>query len=913
MFKIKNVSITNFLSVGKVTQTVTFPESEISLVMGINNDSAEGTSNGVGKAQPLYSKIRTPSGWTTFDDIAVGDKVLTPAGGTTVVTGKYPQGQKDIQKIIFLDGREVLACSEHLWEVYDEKNNKQTITTIEIQERLKTEKLRIDFIKYTQDNVSVLPVHPYVLGLYIARGKVKNNIITISNPLKSVVYELQKLLFEHYDIIETNNNVELHPKYDDYILTYILRENLVSNKLIPYQYSNSSFLQRKLLLTGIFDIQAEAGNRNTVLLQDNMAQGTLYSNIQELVWSLGGAAYLKFKSITINHIEHRVLNLNILFKNSNDFFTSYEKQVYREFEDFKLPIKSVKFNSYEEAVCIKVHDSKHLYITDNYVVTHNTTFINAITYALYGEPISKIRKPLLINSVNNKNMRVTAECESNGKNFRVTRGRKPDVLELKFKDEGGEYTDADTEYLQKNYALGSSSNTQDIIDAMIGMSFDLFTTIVAMNTEVQPFMLQPIGWQRDIIEELFGASRLTEKAKIISDMMKVTKREIEDEELKLSTIKSSNTRIQDSINNLNSRSVHWENQKVSNISDYTDTISKLENFDIDNELILHEENKGISVKINEKNNLMIQRNSLQTNLNAANQYAMKIMTQLNALKDNTCFTCNQSIDEEHNNELKKGLLVEAKTYTEVIMSSESLLSELNSKIDLIGTPVLHNTYYNNVEQSVQHKSKIESLKVALEKVSLENNPFTEQINDLSKTSLQVVDYSGLEDKEKHYKHQKLMFELLSKRDSFIRKRIIDRSLKFLNNRLNTYLDRLELPHIVEFDAGLTFNIRHLGREFDYGSLSRGEKNRLTLGLNWAFRDCYEQLNGSVSNLFVDELLDLGTDRVGAYNALSQLKDFVRERGINIMVITHKTELTEYVENRLEVYKENGFTNYNWKD
>ena len=193
MFKIKNVSITNFLSVGKVTQTVAFPENEISLVMGINNDSAEGTSNGVGKAQPLYAKIRTPSGWTTFDDVNVGDKVLTPAGGTTIVTGKYPQGQKDIQKIIFQDGREVLACSEHLWEVYDERNIKQIITTVEIQERLKTEKLRIDFIQFTNDNVSVLPVHPYVLGLYIARGNVKNNIVTISNPLKSVVYELQKI------------------------------------------------------------------------------------------------------------------------------------------------------------------------------------------------------------------------------------------------------------------------------------------------------------------------------------------------------------------------------------------------------------------------------------------------------------------------------------------------------------------------------------------------------------------------------------------------------------------------------------------------------------------------------------------------------------------------------------------------
>lgn len=914
MFKINNVSILNFLSVGNVTQTVNFPLNEIALVMGINNDSAEGTSNGVGKAQPLYSKIRTPNGWVTFADVTVGTKVLTPEGKTTVVTGYYPQGQKNIYKVVFGDGRSALACSEHLWEVYDKENKKLIISTSEIQERLKKEKLRIDFIKFTEDYPVALPVHPYVLGLFLSKGIIENNKIIIPRPLKSVVYELEKILFEHYDVIESDRGVLLQPKYSDYIIEYFLKNNLVSTKKIPDIYMSSSFEQRKLLLMGIFDIQGEMGEKNTVQLVDDMGKNLLYSHIQQLVWSLGGAAYLKYKAKTSSdQQQYRDIILNILFKDNNDFFTSYEKQNFKVYDDFKLPIKSVSFNSFEEAACIKVADKNHLYITDNYVVTHNTTFINAITYALYGEPISKIRKPLLVNSVNNKNMKVTVECESNGKIFRITRGRKPDTLELKFKSEDGDYTDADSEYIETNFALGSSANTQDIIDKLIGMSFELFTTIVAMNTEVQPFMLQPIGYQRDIIEELFGASRLTEKAKRISDEMKGTKRDIEDEELRLATIKTSNNKIQESISALEIKSGTWDNTHNTTISQYSDMIKKLEDLDIETELRLHEENKELLLKQQQKNNIIVEKNSFTNNLNNATQYAIKLTKQLTDLNENICPTCKQGVDSRNHNELKESLKAEAKTYMDVITQCQTKVKEYDDKILSLGDPVLHSTFYSDVNQAVEHKSKIEALKTALEKTMIESNPYLEQIEELEKTSLQDIDYTILQEKEKLYKHQKLLFDLLSKRDSFIRKRIIDKSLKFLNNRLNIYLDKLELPHIVEFDSDLTFNIRHLGREFDYGSLSRGEKNRLTLGLNWAFRDCYEQLNGSLYNLYVDEILDWGTDRIGAYNALSQLKNFVRERGLNIMVITHKTELIEYVEKRLEVRKENGFTDYSWAE
>ena len=165
---------------------------------------------------------------------------------------------------------------------------------------------------------------------------------------------------------------------------------------------------------------------------------------------------------------------------------------------------------------------------------------------------------------------------------------------------------------------------------------------------------------------------------------------------------------------------------------------------------------------------------------------------------------------------------------------------------------------------------------------------------------------------KDREHQEFLLKLLTNKDSFIRKRIIDQNLAYLNSRLNDYLDRLGLPHTVKFLNDLTTEISLLGQDLDFDNLSRGERTRLILGLSWSFRDIFENMNQSINLLFVDELLDSGLDPAGLEAAVAVLKRMERERSKNIFVISHREELITRVSNVLSVIKDGGFTTFSYE-
>jgi ABC-type multidrug transport system ATPase subunit len=158
-------------------------------------------------------------------------------------------------------------------------------------------------------------------------------------------------------------------------------------------------------------------------------------------------------------------------------------------------------------------------------------------------------------------------------------------------------------------------------------------------------------------------------------------------------------------------------------------------------------------------------------------------------------------------------------------------------------------------------------------------------------------------------HQEFLHKLLTNKDSFIRKKIIDQNLTYLNKRLGYYIDKLGLPHKVVFQNDLTVEITQLGQDLDFDNLSRGERNRLILSMSFAFRDVWEGLYQSINLLFIDELIDSGMDAAGVENSLSVLKKMSRERSKNIYLISHRDELVGRVSDVLRVIKEGGFTTY----
>ena len=180
---------------------------------------------------------------------------------------------------------------------------------------------------------------------------------------------------------------------------------------------------------------------------------------------------------------------------------------------------------------------------------------------------------------------------------------------------------------------------------------------------------------------------------------------------------------------------------------------------------------------------------------------------------------------------------------------------------------------------------------------------------MQQQALVEIDYDMVNQLKRLQDHQDFLLKLLTSKDSFVRKKIIDQNLSYLNSRLTHYLDRIGLPHTVVFQNDLTVQITELGRDLDFDNLSRGERNRLILSLSWAFRDVWESLYSPVNVLFIDELKDSGMDSSGVENALALLKKMTRERNKSVWLVSHKDELAGRVENILKVVKEGGFTSY----
>ena len=177
-------------------------------------------------------------------------------------------------------------------------------------------------------------------------------------------------------------------------------------------------------------------------------------------------------------------------------------------------------------------------------------------------------------------------------------------------------------------------------------------------------------------------------------------------------------------------------------------------------------------------------------------------------------------------------------------------------------------------------------------------------------AVEEINYDMMNELSRVKDHQDFLHKLLTNKDSFIRKRIIDQNLSYLNARLGQYLDRIGLPHTVKFLNDLTVSIEELGRELDFDNLSRGERNRLILSLSWAFRDVWESLYQPINLLFIDEVIDTGMDSSGVENSLAILKKMAREGNRSVWLVSHKDELAGRVNNVLSVVKENGFTTYN---
>lgn len=352
---------------------------------------------GTGKAQPLYSKIKTPTGWITMGDVKLGDIVSTPDGKTSEIVGLFPQGTKDIYRITFSDGRTAESCKEHLWNVYNKHWSKKW-KTISLEEMIKLKNetkgdYYIPLINSDESNNIDLSIDPYFLGSMLGDGGMSQRSLTFSSADEEMIILLSERLDTDYEIKHRNNydysvrrKNQIRDNNGYFVNSYVTNLRTMGllgtdsyTKFIPEIYKNASLKQKEDLIAGLVDTDGYIDRNGSISISTSSKQ--MSKDIQEMIWSMGGIAKITSKipiythngekkkgrrnyNVSIRYPEPR--NLSKLSRKRNIIPENYQ------YKDLKLRIEKIEFIGQEEAQCIMIDHPDHLYITDNYVVTHNT-------------------------------------------------------------------------------------------------------------------------------------------------------------------------------------------------------------------------------------------------------------------------------------------------------------------------------------------------------------------------------------------------------------------------------------------------------------------------------------------------------------------------------------------------------------
>lgn len=377
---------------------------------------------GVGKAQPINAKVLTSTGWTTMGDLKVGDQVMTPSGEAVAVLKTFPQGKKDIYTITFHDGSKTECCLEHLWKVYASKYStckatEQVISTqelISLQKKMKEKgynnNISIPMISSIEQPAQPLPIAPYVLGALIGDGTFTGSSPRITSADPEIINRVANLLDEQLTVKQISNIeiehliVQKNPKHLNVQHAGMSSNSLMVNirqlglnrrgsheKFIPEIYKRGSIEQRKELLRGLLDTDGTAGKKNGISFCSTSFQ--LIKDVQEIVWSLGGCASISNRFPTYDYkgsmCDGRpAYDLHIAIENPSELFSLERKKIrcLNKFGDERVTLrrrlKSIEHTSYEEAKCILIDHPDHLYITDDYIVTHNTTYVEILASLL---------------------------------------------------------------------------------------------------------------------------------------------------------------------------------------------------------------------------------------------------------------------------------------------------------------------------------------------------------------------------------------------------------------------------------------------------------------------------------------------------------------------------------------------------
>lgn len=544
-----------------------------------------------------------------------------------------------------------------------------------------------------------------------------------------------------------------------------------------------------------------------------------------------------------------------------------------------------------------------------------TSILQAIVYACYGRAITDIQVDNLINNINKKNMEVTLDFTMGSKCYRIIRARKmksgPSGNYVRFYHKEGhdfDFTDDD------DTSKGHHSRDTDLdIERVLGMKFDLFSRIVVFSAMNEAFFKMPVrshgtskkANQTDFIEELFGLTEISQKAEDLQKQQADTQKSINELQIRLEYAEREYKSHDNMIVSTQKRVDNWEVTRVSDLEDLADRLTELSGIDVDAELALHEQIAELNKKLKvAKSNI----SDVEAGLRASAKIIKKNEGEIAVLKSSKCPYCEQAFtDNEHKIE-------ECTTHVHEAVSEQTTLEDewdiLTAEIDGLNAEI----YVLDAQVTVRNPAKLATARTDVEKIKqkiadleVAVNPYAEPLDELMSIKLQPVDYTEMNKMTLLLEHQKFLMKLLTKRDSFVRKALLNKNLPYLNAKLQQNLADLGLTHKVEFTHELTAKISQFGRELDFGNLSNGQQARVNIALSFAFRDVLQAMHNRVNICMLDEVLDVGLDAVGVQSAAKMIKRKARDEKLSLYIISHRDEIDSFFDKTLVVQMNKGFS------
>lgn len=386
-------------------------KEQIMGAIALNDGKIAELNTGEGKSIDCKSTMPTPFGWKEARDIKVGDLLFGRDGKPTKVTGVYPQGKKQIYKVILTDGRIVETADEHLWTVYEVgKKNTQTINTVNMYEKGLRAGRAFRFRLPMNDAVAYekqeLPIDPYIMGAFLGNGcKDKVHALSLSSGNEFVPNEIAKILNckvrkrknAHTWYFYEDENHRMSSKIYSTEIDTLLTQTKCSDKYIPDIYKTASIEQRWALLQGLFDTDGCIERNDRFHLTYSTTSEKLRDDICEVIYSLGMSCSWRMSreaGVRTAKKDQYTINVNIDNDKKKNFFRypfkleralTAEKAGKKRKKYDRIAIKDIiKKDEETEMVCFTVDNEEHLFLCGNYVVTHNTlvaalpSYLNAL-------------------------------------------------------------------------------------------------------------------------------------------------------------------------------------------------------------------------------------------------------------------------------------------------------------------------------------------------------------------------------------------------------------------------------------------------------------------------------------------------------------------------------------------------------